>query len=289
MKILIAYDGSSCGDAALDDLLRAGLPQVAEVLVLSVADVWLDNYAGKDILGMVTSSIVKSKKDETYELAQGAADRLRKEHPGWEIVAIEDTGSPAGKILEHADQFKPDLIVAGSHGLSTLKRAILGSVSQRVVTEAHCSVRVARGRIDEDQPPVRIVIGVDGSPDSDLAVERVASRKWLPDSMVHLVTSIGVDLEAQSSSDMKEYFVSIEQMQHQYSARLLESGLRVTTHISFEDPRHAIIHEAEKWGADSIFLGSCGLGKIGRMLQGSVSAAVTSRAHCSVEVVRPSS
>ena len=46
MKLLIAYDGSSCADAALDDLSRAGLPHAAEVLVLSVADVLLPPDGG---------------------------------------------------------------------------------------------------------------------------------------------------------------------------------------------------------------------------------------------------
>ena len=41
MKILIAYDGSECADAALADLPRAGLPRQAEVIVLSVTETWL--------------------------------------------------------------------------------------------------------------------------------------------------------------------------------------------------------------------------------------------------------
>ncbi len=41
MKVLIAYDGSSCADTALNDLQLAGLPQEAEALLLSVADVFL--------------------------------------------------------------------------------------------------------------------------------------------------------------------------------------------------------------------------------------------------------
>jgi len=41
MKVLIAYDGSSCADAALNDLPCAGLPQEAEALILSVAEVFL--------------------------------------------------------------------------------------------------------------------------------------------------------------------------------------------------------------------------------------------------------
>ena len=45
MKLLIAYDGSKCADAALDDLRRAGLPRKMEVLVLSVADVLMPSGA----------------------------------------------------------------------------------------------------------------------------------------------------------------------------------------------------------------------------------------------------
>ena len=41
MKVLVAYDGSKCAEAALDDLTHAGLPEKGEALVMSVAEVWL--------------------------------------------------------------------------------------------------------------------------------------------------------------------------------------------------------------------------------------------------------
>ena len=41
MKILVAYDGTEGSDAALKDLALAGLPDNAEVLVMSLADVFL--------------------------------------------------------------------------------------------------------------------------------------------------------------------------------------------------------------------------------------------------------
>lgn len=41
MRLLVAYDGSECADAALDDLTHAGLPLNGEALVVSVAEVWL--------------------------------------------------------------------------------------------------------------------------------------------------------------------------------------------------------------------------------------------------------
>ena len=56
MKVLIAYDGSPCADAALDDLKRAGLPGAVEVLVVSVAEFWLPPPSAtfKPVLSAVT-------------------------------------------------------------------------------------------------------------------------------------------------------------------------------------------------------------------------------------------
>ena len=41
MKILIAYDGSTCADDALNDLPRAGLPREADALIVQVEERWL--------------------------------------------------------------------------------------------------------------------------------------------------------------------------------------------------------------------------------------------------------
>jgi nucleotide-binding universal stress UspA family protein len=52
-------------------------------------------------------------------------------------------GDPAKSLLAFAERLQPDLIVAGSHGRGFLTRLLLGSVSQRLVRDAHCSVLVA--------------------------------------------------------------------------------------------------------------------------------------------------
>jgi hypothetical protein len=41
MKLLLAYDGSESSDRAISDLLVAGLPDVVEVVVVTVAERWL--------------------------------------------------------------------------------------------------------------------------------------------------------------------------------------------------------------------------------------------------------
>jgi nucleotide-binding universal stress UspA family protein len=53
-----------------------------------------------------------------------------------------DRDAPAKTILQVAKAWGADLIVAGSHGRSGFDRWTLGSVSESVAINAHCSVEV---------------------------------------------------------------------------------------------------------------------------------------------------
>ena len=66
-----------------------------------------------------------------------------------------------------------------SHGRSALGRIVLGSVSQAVLREAPCAVRIVRGRVGASDAPMRLIIGFDGSPDAEAAVQAVAERVCL--------------------------------------------------------------------------------------------------------------
>jgi nucleotide-binding universal stress UspA family protein len=56
--------------------------------------------------------------------------------------------------------------------------------------------------------------------------------------------------------------------------------------VKEENPKKLLLSEAEDWNADCIFVGARGLSGFERFWLGSVSTAVVTRAHCSVEVVR---
>jgi nucleotide-binding universal stress UspA family protein len=127
--------------------------------------------------------------EEARALAAGASDRIQARFPDWRVRAEGRFGSPASQLLAAADQWKPDLIVAGSHGRSAIGRLILGSVSHKVVAEARCSVRIARGQPKKSDSPVRIVVGVDGSAGAEEAARAVAAREWPAGSEVRLVAA----------------------------------------------------------------------------------------------------
>jgi nucleotide-binding universal stress UspA family protein len=292
MRLIIGYDGSNCAEAALDDLRRSGLPEVAEIMLIMVTETWMAPLAGISGVEPVTESITP-QTSEQREQQERAAARLRGDFPGWRIEEVIEAGSPAATILDRAEEWKADMIVVGSHGLTGIQRFFIGSVSQRIATEAHCSVRIARGRLEEtEELPVRIVIAVDGSIDSDMAVYVVANRHWPAGSEVRLVTSLGPFPPGHAATTLTEERAAIERLHALAGARLRagSAGIEaVSTVISFEDPKHAVVHEAESWGADSIFIGSRSKGRLGRFMLGSVSTAIATRAHCSVEIVRRTS
>ena len=59
-------------------------------------------------------------------------------------VHVRIAANPANEILAVAREVGADLIVIGSHGHKGLERAVLGSVSEKVVREAECAVVIAR-------------------------------------------------------------------------------------------------------------------------------------------------
>src|SRR5678815_3317887 len=188
MKILVAYDGSHCANAALEDLKRAGLDTTAEVLVMTLADVFvplpIDNEV-EETLSYVPEEIKRARERAQQKLAEAAAlakrasEQLKSAFPNWHIRHEAQADSPAWALIRTADNWKPDLIVMGAHGHSVFGgRLILGSISQRVLYEARCSVRIARHSQKETDKSVRLLIAVDNSSDSSAAVDAVCGRHW---------------------------------------------------------------------------------------------------------------
>jgi nucleotide-binding universal stress UspA family protein len=302
MKLLVAYDGSSSADTALDDLLRAGLPAEADAIVISVADIFMPRVASSEgddpkapLMSYGSSAVerrleqVSHALDEARRWATNANERLHAQFPAWDMRTEVCGHSPAWAIVEKADEWKPDLIVLGSHNRSALGRLFLGSVSQTVLTEARCSVRIARGRLATDPSPVQILIAVDGSPSAALAVTEVASRAWPPDTKAHLVAvldramSTALDWTEEGFNDERTW---IENILATSTAKLHASGIGVCEIVKEGDPKQVLVEEAERLRADCIFLGARGLRRLERFLLGSVSTAVATRAHCSIEIVR---
>lgn len=304
MKILVGYDGSDCSDIALRDLERAGLPANSEVRLLSVADTFMPKLETSDVSAhpLVTQhmSNAATHANAAIEKARNAAaqgrDKLAAQHPEWTITADSVADAPAWALVTASEDWGADLIVVGSHGYGMFDRFVLGSVSQKVLAEAHCSVRVVKNAA-ESAGATRILLGYDGSEDAQSALNSVLSREWPEGTQVHVIAA--VDLRMITAISYLSVFVdeiltTTEEEDHalvrnaneQACMKLREKGLIAESVVRDGDPKKIILKYAEDWQPDMIFVGAHGTTKTEKFMIGSVSSAIAARAKCTVEVVR---
>ncbi len=306
MKLVIGYDGSDPARTAISELPRAGLPANVEAVVVSAADVWpqlpssafeLAPASGSNLLPMQKKAhaLALESLTEARTAAAEAEKLVKAAFPSWKVSHEAFAGSPYVALTRPA--LGADLVVVGSHGRSGLGRMFLGSVSQNVLMHAPCSVRVSRASGSSGGKPLRIVLGVDGSSHSALAVSAVAARNWPAGSEAKVITVLDrtfLTALANPQSSAWAWVAEPEQDGWKWALRAVQrvgeeltpAGLVTTTNVLEGDPKKVLMQEAEKWQADCIFVGAKGLSALERFLLGSVSAAVAARAQCSVEVVR---
>ena len=148
MKILLAVDMSDCSEAAARSVRAQFVPTGNEVRVLYAVD-WERHvpppYAfaqGRD----AAASIV-ALRDSMMRAAEAYVRRVAAplREAGFSVTTdVCPEGDPRTVILDMAANWPADLIVVGSHGRTGLDRFLLGSVSERVVRHAPCSVQVVR-------------------------------------------------------------------------------------------------------------------------------------------------
>lgn len=313
MRLLVAYDGSNCADAALADLRRAGLPRDTEALVFTVGEspLPLPPVSSYEVVtGTPTSSKVIAAAaqtqaahapDEARRVAVEGCELLRAISPDWEVRTEATTGTPAHVIVEKAEQWAADLIIVGTHGRTALGRLLLGSVSARVAADARKSVRVARCPENKfvADAPIRLLVGYDGSRSARAAVRAVARRAWpagstarvvavseypAVSSIVGLMPAAAATLAGRANEMFVRLREEVEAAQEDLGA---VAGLHVSGEVLTGDPRRVLVEEAERSQADCVFVGSRGLdGPVERFVLGSVSDALVKNAPCTVEVVR---
>jgi nucleotide-binding universal stress UspA family protein len=311
MKIVIAYDGSESADNAIDSLQRAGLPaEDCEALVVSVGEVWLpprdvvdDAFPAHEPPGVKEArERAMQVMEEAEDLAQRGSKRVQENFPGWRVNHEVRNGSPGFELITFARECSAGLIVVGSHGYSALGRFVLGSVSQKVLTEASNSVHIGRPNPGTGKSGERIVVGVDGSAGAMAAVRAVAKRNWTDGSEIRIVVADDVmrgnpiwllippvrefvdKLRAEERTQAEQFALAAAKELRQ---GLDISNITVSSLVHSGDPKQVLVQHAQEFGADCIFTGATGFSnRLERVILGSVSAAVAARAHCSVEVVR---
>ena len=135
-KILVPVDGSEYSLRALERAKGLGEFYKAEITLLTVI------YSGHFNYFESQKEVLESEE----KISQGRlleASKVLEDYPyGYKTVA--KLGDTSNEIITMAEEEDFDLIVIGSRGHGTFARALLGSVSQKVVSHANTTVMVVR-------------------------------------------------------------------------------------------------------------------------------------------------
>lgn len=157
-RILLITDGSVYSQRAMEYLAVFPLPdevdlRVMHVLqpVISPAMVARSWPVGSEAVSAVPSYETErmlSKQAELEEqdglaLLERTVSHLKAE--GLQASSVQLRGDAATEIIDYVKTHHIDLIVAGSRGLSQMKRLLLGSLSRKLVHYAGCSVLIVKG------------------------------------------------------------------------------------------------------------------------------------------------
>jgi nucleotide-binding universal stress UspA family protein len=156
-----------------------------------------------------------------------------------------------------------------------------------------------RFTINQGITHMKILLAVDGSPCSDVAVEEIGRRPWPDGSSVKVLNAFELPLPAtpEGWALPPNYFDELDQAVRTQAESIVKRAseklrtmqnktIKLESEVLAGPPRAVILDLAAGWGADLIVVGSHGYGRWERFLLGSVSQPVVSHAKCSVEVVR---
>lgn len=140
LRVTIAIDGSADAEAAAVMLANLHLGEAADISVLHVVPDAPALHA--QVESEFASRVEEKYRQDAQELVDSVAASLRRKYR-LTTTMVRD-GDPANEIIAWAGEWKSDLIVMGTRGLSGLARLLVGSVATKVATYAPCSVMVVK-------------------------------------------------------------------------------------------------------------------------------------------------
>ena len=210
-----------------------------------------------------------------------AAQLLRSR--GFRVRELVRTGNPAEVAVKRAGAEPYDLVVVGAKGRGDTPFLDIGSVALATIEHVGRPVLMVRARLKGHRvptrlKPLRLLLAVDGSPESARAAEWCARLFAAPTSRAQVLVvaerANGVGLDARTARDLA----------HSTARHLTASGLLADPLVDQGDAAERIGEHAH--GADLIVMGSRSVLKMEERHMGSVSLEVARSAPASVLVVR---
>lgn len=319
MRILLATDGSTTADAALDLVLYRPWEAGTEVRVISVIEPLnekLTHVVGMFGLSKTAIEARKMYQNRLLELVQKYASSLKGKFGDDKVTAEVLEGRVKETIVAEAAKFYADVIVLGAHGRNESGEFLFGSVPEYVLSHSKCSVEILRTispstmvtEIERKQPieEDKYLVALDDSDCSEGTVKAILARQWPPKPFFKVI-SVVEPLPFQAYSGLgpwegagSEEYVNLVnktmEAEQKVSRKVVDDTVArlqqkfpdatVTGDVQDGYAKDRILATAKEWPADLIIMGSHGRSGVMEFVLGSVSKATAVHAPCSILVVK---
>jgi nucleotide-binding universal stress UspA family protein len=217
-------------------------------------------------------------------------------------VHTSEVSEVARSIVEHAGEFKPDLIVMCSHGSGGLRDFLVGSIAQQVISQGQTDVLlIPPGQSAQAHTFVchKVLLPLDGNAEHEQGVQVALDFAALCFSALHLLTVVHTPgtLTGQRAAASRmlpaataELLNLTEKSAQDYLrgkiVTLQPTGLNVTAEVARGDPSKIILNTAHRIEADLIVLGTHGKSGMDAFWQGSVAPKVIGQSDIPLLLVR---
>jgi len=146
-KILTPIDGSDHSLSAANYAIELAVKFLSEIHIISILPSKIKYGDSSGYFGMVPPKYFDKYKKEAEMWFEQLKNTIKNNEYNLDKIITEVITSPlsvSSAILEYGESNNVDLIVMGTKGKAGLKRLLIGSTAQEIVTYAHCPVMVVR-------------------------------------------------------------------------------------------------------------------------------------------------
>jgi len=279
-KILVAVDGSESSRNAFRQACRIARDDKSWITVVTAIPFYQDQF---DVLS-TKENVGRALKEEGERILSDIK-KLADEEDAFIKLRLEE-GYPSDTIVDVAEEGNFDLIVIGRRGRSRLERALVGSVTARVIGQSQRDILVVPSGTSIGWE--NVLLATDGSKYSMAATNKAIDLAKSYNGGLKAISVVDVTEEFQTEAPgavealVKEAWRFVEDVGKKADAE----GIKTETFVREGEIFKVIIDISKEYKSGVIVMGSHGRTGLRRLLMGSVTEKVIGYSPWPVLVVK---